>query len=152
MLLKSQDEKMDKLEKLNQELEIKVGHMDADNKMLKSEFSEFRQAYAALEDRVEYLEAITAKIGMSKKELHGPISLSHRSMRSVRNYSRLYFDESDFYYVFVEVPRTCYDLKLLGVTKSGKYLIDPDGPGIGDAPFEVFCDMEAEGHCSICSR
>ncbi len=60
-------------------------------------------------------------------------------------------NEVFLFVAFFEVPRTCYDLKLLGVTKSGKYLIDPDGPGIGDAPFEVFCDMEAEDHCSICS-
>jgi hypothetical protein len=40
------------------------------------------------------------------------------------------------------VPRTCDDLKKLGVTKSGSYLIDPDGPGVGDPPFTAECDMD----------
>jgi hypothetical protein len=55
-------------------------------------------------------------------------------------------DES---FLYNPVPRTCYDLKLLGVTKSGEYLIDPDGPGIGDAPFQVFCDMEVGGQSIV---
>jgi predicted RNase H-like nuclease (RuvC/YqgF family) len=69
-MLKSQDETIGDLQKLNHELELMVKHMDAENKMLKSEFSEFRHTYAALDDRVEYLETITAKIGKPKKELH----------------------------------------------------------------------------------
>jgi hypothetical protein len=32
-------------------------------------------------------------------------------------------------------------LKKLGVSKSGMYLIDPDGAGVGDAPFMAECDM-----------
>ncbi len=60
--LQAQDEKINKLLVLTQELEKKVGQVDADNRLLKSELLEFRQANAALEDRVEYLEAITAKM------------------------------------------------------------------------------------------
>ncbi len=59
--------------------------MDAENKMLKSEFSEFRQAYATLDDRVEYLEAITAKIGMST-------SWVYPSHSGATGNARLYFD------------------------------------------------------------
>jgi hypothetical protein len=35
-------------------------------------------------------------------------------------------------------------LKKLGVAKSGAYLIDPDGAGIGDAPITVECDMTGD--------
>jgi septal ring factor EnvC (AmiA/AmiB activator) len=69
--LQSQDEKINKLLKLSEELEKRVGQVDADNRLLKSELSEFRQANAALEDRVEYLEAITAKIGQQKTATSG---------------------------------------------------------------------------------
>ena len=41
-------------------------------------------------------------------------------------------------------PRTCQDLKKLGVEKSGLYQIDPDGPGIGDAPITVECEMSGD--------
>jgi hypothetical protein len=40
------------------------------------------------------------------------------------------------------VPRSCYHLKKLDVRKSGKYLIDPDGPDHGDPPVEAHCDMK----------
>jgi hypothetical protein len=39
------------------------------------------------------------------------------------------------------VPRTCHDVKLSGVDASGPYLIDPDGPGIGEPAFMADCDL-----------
>ncbi|CAG0904618.1 unnamed protein product [Darwinula stevensoni] len=39
-------------------------------------------------------------------------------------------------------PRTCQTLADLGVTRTGEYLVDPDGALIGDAPIKVLCDME----------
>jgi hypothetical protein len=39
----------------------------------------------------------------------------------------------------------CYELMEHGVSTSGSYLIDPDGIGIGDTPFEVYCDMDTDG-------
>jgi hypothetical protein len=30
----------------------------------------------------------------------------------------------------------------MGITRSGTYLIDPDGAGIREAAFNVTCDME----------
>jgi hypothetical protein len=90
-----------------------------------------------------------------KKELDESVSLTYRSIKSTVD-SWLHFDERGYFFTFLyfifEVPRTCYDLKILGLTKSGIYLIDPDGPGIEDAPFEVFCNMDAEGHRSIPSH
>ena len=46
------------------------------------------------------------------------------------------------------VPRTCQDLKSVGVSQSGDYMIDPDGPGIGDEPFAVYCNMTSDGETS----
>ena len=40
-------------------------------------------------------------------------------------------------------PRTCNDLKLLGVTISGDYYINPDGPFSGFPPVKVFCDVKS---------
>jgi hypothetical protein len=45
---------------------------------------------------------------------------------------------------YILVPKTCDDLKKLGVVRSGAYLIDPDGAGIGDAPITVDCDMTGD--------
>ncbi|CAG0896632.1 unnamed protein product [Darwinula stevensoni] len=41
-------------------------------------------------------------------------------------------------------PRTCQTLADLGVTRTGEYLVDPDGALIGDAPIKVLCDMETD--------
>ena len=43
---------------------------------------------------------------------------------------------------FFSAPRTCNDLKLLGVTISGDYYINPDGPFSGFPPVKVFCDVK----------
>ena len=43
---------------------------------------------------------------------------------------------------FLAAPRTCNDLKLLGVDISGDYFIDPDGPFYGALPVKVFCDVK----------
>ena len=32
----------------------------------------------------------------------------------------------------------------MGVQKSGEYLVDPDGAGIGDAPIKAQCDMDGD--------
>ena len=44
--------------------------------------------------------------------------------------------------MFFSAPRTCNDLKLLGVTISGDYYINPDGPFSGFPPVKVFCDVK----------
>ncbi|CAG0885965.1 unnamed protein product [Darwinula stevensoni] len=41
-------------------------------------------------------------------------------------------------------PRTCQTLADLGVTRTGEYLVDPDGVLIGDAPIKVLCNMERD--------
>ncbi|MFZ2226667.1 MAG: LamG-like jellyroll fold domain-containing protein, partial [Candidatus Moraniibacteriota bacterium] len=41
--------------------------------------------------------------------------------------------------------KSCYSLKLDGVISSGIYWIDTDGFGIGNAPFQAYCDMTTDG-------
>jgi hypothetical protein len=43
-----------------------------------------------------------------------------------------------------EYPRTCSDVLNTGVTDSGVYTIDPDGPG-GSAAFDAYCNMTYDG-------
>ena len=38
-------------------------------------------------------------------------------------------------------PRTCNELKSVGVTLSGVYSLDPDGPNTGYRPIEAYCDL-----------
>jgi len=38
--------------------------------------------------------------------------------------------------------RSCYEYSMFGISTSGTYAIDPDGPLMGDEPFEVFCRFE----------
>ena len=45
--------------------------------------------------------------------------------------------------IFHIAPRTCHDLKMLNVTMSGNYFIDPDGPFSGDYPISVYCDLNS---------
>jgi hypothetical protein len=39
------------------------------------------------------------------------------------------------------VPKTCKEYAGLGITSSGIYLIDPDGPGFGEPALTVTCNM-----------
>ena len=41
----------------------------------------------------------------------------------------------------LNAARTCYELKALGVTQSGEYELDPDGPGGGYPPVRFYCDL-----------
>ncbi len=53
----------------------------------------------------------------------------------------LYFFSNSDKKLLCLVPKTCEELKQLGVSKSGMYLIDPDGHGVGELPFTAECDM-----------
>ena len=48
----------------------------------------------------------------------------------------------DNFMLYLSAPRTCNDLKLLGITISGDYYINPDGPFSGFPPIKVFCDVK----------
>ena len=37
--------------------------------------------------------------------------------------------------------RTCHELAQRGVTVSGEFLVDPDGPLVGENPITVHCDF-----------
>ena len=39
------------------------------------------------------------------------------------------------------MAKTCDDLALCGLTESGEYELDPDGPMFGEDPIRVFCDF-----------
>ena len=55
---------------------------------------------------------------------------------------KLFFNGADGI-IFHIAPRTCHDLKMLNVTMSGNYFIDPDGPFAGDYPISVYCDLNS---------
>ena len=42
----------------------------------------------------------------------------------------------------LQILRTCHELQQNGMEKSGRYLIDPDGPMMGQDPINVYCDFE----------
>ena len=46
---------------------------------------------------------------------------------------------------FFKASRSCHEMKLLGVSTSGTYFIDPDGFQ-GSPPVQVYCDMKT-GKC-----
>ena len=39
--------------------------------------------------------------------------------------------------------RTCAEYAQYGLKTSGLYMIDPDGPLLGQPPFQVFCDFKS---------
>ncbi|CAG0903155.1 unnamed protein product [Darwinula stevensoni] len=80
----------------NEQLKHDNIQLKIDNEYLKSHLEN------TVEDRLQYLEAVTRQI----------------------------------------VPPTCETLAKLGVSRSGTYLVDPDGVLRGDPPIKVFCEME----------
>jgi hypothetical protein len=45
------------------------------------------------------------------------------------------------YFARIIVPRTCQEYANLGITRSGRFPVDPDGSGIRDPAIKVTCDM-----------
>ena len=39
--------------------------------------------------------------------------------------------------------RTCHEYAQYGLKTSGLYMVDPDGPLLGQPPFQVFCNFDA---------
>ena len=39
--------------------------------------------------------------------------------------------------------RTCAEYAQYGLKTSGLYMVDPDGPLLGQPPFQVFCNFDA---------
>ena len=46
--------------------------------------------------------------------------------------------------------RTCAEYAQYGLKTSGLYMIDPDGPLLGQPPFQVFCDFKS-GRYDCCT-
>ncbi|KAJ8418687.1 hypothetical protein AAFF_G00001860 [Aldrovandia affinis] len=46
--------------------------------------------------------------------------------------------------VHCQVVESCSVLRDAGTLESGTYIIDPDGPGQGQNPFPVYCDMDSQ--------
>ena len=46
--------------------------------------------------------------------------------------------------------RTCAEYAQYGLKTSGLYMIDPDGPLLGQPPFQVFCDFKSGRYVSEC--
>ncbi|CAG0902341.1 unnamed protein product [Darwinula stevensoni] len=90
------------LMKDNTQLKLDITQLKDDNSQLKLDNENLKsQLENRVEDRLQYLEAVTRQI----------------------------------------VPTSCETLARLGVTRSGTYLVDPDGVLRGDQPIQVFCDM-----------
>ena len=41
----------------------------------------------------------------------------------------------------LKLAKTCHDLALCGLSESGEYELDPDGPMNGEEPIRVFCNF-----------
>ncbi|CAG0893114.1 unnamed protein product [Darwinula stevensoni] len=98
------DELADDIARLKAEDEILRIQLQKQLQKSKSRDTEMKVQQSTMEERLEYLEAITLQI----------------------------------------TPRTCGTLGDLGVTRTGTYLVDPDGALIGDPPIRVFCDMQTD--------
>ena len=56
-------------------------------------------------------------------------------------------DEADGCITTCITPTSCMNIvtELMAPPTSGVYVIDPDGPGMGEAEFEAYCDMDSDG-------
>ena len=48
--------------------------------------------------------------------------------------------------------RTCAEYAQYGLTTSGLYMVDPDGPLLGQPPFQVFCNFDAGKDYIFCAK
>ena len=47
--------------------------------------------------------------------------------------------------------RTCAEYAQYGLKTSGLYMVDPDGPLLGQPPFQVFCNFDAGKNYMFCA-
>ena len=55
---------------------------------------------------------------------------------------RFFQSLQNLYKTCISVPKSCQGYQDLGVSESGLFMIDPDGTGTGNPPFQVFCNFE----------
>jgi len=86
------------------------------------------EAIEELANEVDRLNEINA---MNEKRIHMMEDLEERVLH-LESLTR------------TKVLRSCHELSLHGVTRSGAYEIDPDGEARGEPPIQVFCRFEGD--------
>ncbi|KZS16124.1 Uncharacterized protein APZ42_018233 [Daphnia magna] len=113
----------DIVETKNALLEAKVAELLTKMSLLETQMEQKDGEYTILEERIVNLERTQhGRTGGNLPVNNGAVArqLSGRS----------------------GIPRTCLEAHLIDPSlSSGKYWIDPDGQGVGDAPIYVYCDM-----------
>ncbi|CAG0898617.1 unnamed protein product [Darwinula stevensoni] len=136
----------------NEELANDIAQLKLVAENLKQENEDLRNSYGSLRRDNENLRHQNGILGQK----HESLRHDHESFRSrVQGY----FHERDQMKLenamedrleYLEAlslqitPRSCNALANLGVSKTGTYLVDPDGALIGESPIKVLCDMEAD--------
>ncbi|CAG0891274.1 unnamed protein product [Darwinula stevensoni] len=115
-------------------LELAIRHEWQEKEILRNELKRFR----FLERENENLRHDYEKIKSHLEEI-----LLERDEKM-----RLQLDTIEERFQYLEAitlqitPRTCQTLSNLGVKRTGRYFIDPDGALLGDPPIKVLCDMD----------
>lgn len=113
----------DIVETKNALLEAKVAELLTKMSLLETQMEQKDGEYTILEERIVNLERTQhGRTGGNLPVNNGAVARQSSGRSSI--------------------PRTCLEAHLIDPSlSSGKYWIDPDGQGVGDAPIYVYCDM-----------
>ncbi|CAG0893350.1 unnamed protein product [Darwinula stevensoni] len=126
------------------------GDLEAKVLVLWKEKESLRNDYMKLKYDFENMRRTTEKLSNDYEKMrkdHEHLKSSFQEHLRERDELQLNTTEARLQYleaISLQIaPRTCQTLADLGVTRTGEYLVDPDGVLIGDAPIKVLCDMES---------
>ncbi|CAG0885455.1 unnamed protein product [Darwinula stevensoni] len=149
------------LEEIVQVLKAKTQELAKQISQLKSENEDLvslRDDYKILKHDFENMRFANGKLGndyenMRKEHENLKSSFQEHLLESDKLQLQLNTTEGRLQYleaISLQItPRTCQTLADLGVTRTGEYLVDPDGVLIGEAPIKVICDMETDPVATI---
>ncbi|CAG0889755.1 unnamed protein product [Darwinula stevensoni] len=115
-----------------------------DYKKLEQGYESMRQANENLSSNCEKLSSNFDNMRKEKENLKSSLQESIRESEKLKLQlstmeGRLQYLEA----INLQItPRTCQTIADLGVKRTGKYFVDPDGVLFGNAPIQVLCDME----------
>ena len=114
-----------------QNLLSKVEILTTSNEELQSSYVDMRSKYEDLSSSFEHLRSSNEELSSEYKNLGSRQDILEDRVAKLEELAK------------VGTLRTCAEYAQYGLKTSGLYMVDPDGPLLGQPPFQVFCNFDA---------
>ena len=115
--------------KKNDEMSLRLGHLENENKVFKSVLENQAVKIQDLEQKNQILVGNKKEMGSRIEALENEMKDINADVEYLKEVSKL------------NIVRTCEEMHEYGINQSNHYLIDPDGPLMGKEPIRVYCNF-----------